>query len=101
MQGREGAERYPQASEISLEAAILRALRPLDPTITLPWVQEITALYSDEEVIRARNATLLARPDNVKAYFTAQFRKIIPAQAAPRPMAGSIKSAPENDPYGF
>jgi uncharacterized protein len=101
MQGREGSERYPQASDVSLDAAILRALRPLDPTISLPWVQEITALYTPEEVIRARNATLLARPDNVKAYFAAQFRKIIPAQAAPRPMAGSIKSAPENDPYGF
>ncbi len=101
MQGREGSERYPQAGEISLDAAILRALRPLDPTITLPWVQEITALFTQDEVIRARNATLLARPENVKAYFAAQFRKIIPAQAAPRPMAGSIKSAPENDPYGF
>src|SRR5436190_52397 len=101
MQGREGAERYPQASEISLEAAILRALRPLDPTITLPWVQEITALYTEDEIIRARNATLLARPDNVKAYFTAQFRKVIPAQTPPRPLAASIKSAPENDPYGF
>jgi hypothetical protein len=101
MQGREGSERYPQASDVSLEAAILRALRPLDSTITLPWVQEITALYTEEEVIRARNATLLARPENVKAYFVSQFRKVIPAQAAPRPMAGSIKSAPENDPYGF
>jgi hypothetical protein len=101
MQGREGAERYPQASEISLDAAILRALRPLDATITLAWVQDTTALYSEEEIIRARNATLLARPDNVKAYFAAQFRKIIPAQTPPRPMAGSIKSAPENDPYGF
>jgi hypothetical protein len=101
MQGREGSERYPQASDVSLEAAILRALRPLDATITLPWVQEITALYSEEEVIRARNATLLARPENVKAYFAAQFRKVIPAQAAPRPMAGSIRSVPENDPYGF
>ena len=60
--------------------------------------------YSDkakDEIIRARNATLLARPDNVKAYFTAQFRKLIPTQAAPRPLAGSIKSAPESDPYGF
>jgi hypothetical protein len=101
MQGREGAERYPQSNEVSLEAAILRALRPLDSTITLPWVQEITALYTEEEVIRARNATLLARPDNVKAYFAAQFRKVIPAQPATRPLAGSIKSAPENDPYGF
>src|SRR6476619_5462230 len=35
MQGREGAERYPQASDVSLDAAILRALRPLDKTITL------------------------------------------------------------------
>jgi len=101
MQGREGSERYPQSSEISLEAAILRVLRPLDSTITLPWVQEITALYTPDEVIRARNATLLARPENVKAYFAAQFRKVIPAQPAQRPMVGSIKSAPENDPYGF
>jgi hypothetical protein len=101
MQGREGSERYPQANDVSLEAAILRALRPLDPSITLPWVQEITALYTQDEVIRARNATLLARPDNVKGYFAAQFRKIIPAAAAARPLAGSIKSAPENDPYGF
>jgi hypothetical protein len=101
MQGREGAERYPQASDVSLDAAVLRALRPLDPTITLPWIQEITALYTEEEIIRARNATLLARPEKVKAYFEAQFRKVIPAQPAPRPMAASIKSAPENDPYGF
>ena len=101
MQGREGSERYPQSSEISLEAAILRALRPLDPSITLPWVQEITALYTEQEVIRARNATLLARPNDVKAYFSSQFRKIIPAQPAQRPMAGSIRSVPENDPYGF
>jgi hypothetical protein len=101
MQGREGAETYPQSSDVSMDAAILRALRPLDPTITLPWVQEITALYTEEEILRARNATLLARPDNVKAYFAAQFRKIIPAQAATRPMVASIRSAPENDPYGF
>src|ERR1700716_1936211 len=53
MQGREGSERYPQSNEISLEAAILRPLRPLDPTITLPWVQEITAMYTAQEEIRA------------------------------------------------
>ncbi len=101
MQGREGSERYPQNSEVSLESAVLRSLRPLDPTISLPWVQEITALYTEQEVIRARNATLLARPTDVKAYFSAQFRRILPAQAAPRPLAASIRSVPENDPYGF
>jgi hypothetical protein len=101
MQGREGSERYPQSSEVSIEASILRALRPLDSTIALSWVQEITALYTEEEVLRARNATLLARPENVKAYFVSQFRKVIPAQAAPRPMAGSIRPVPDDDPYGF
>jgi len=101
MQGREGAERYPQNSEVSIEAAVLRSLRPLDPSITLPWVQEITALYTEQEVLRARNATLLARPTDVKAYFAGQFRRIIPTQAAPRALATSIRSLPENDPYGF
>jgi hypothetical protein len=101
MQGREGAERYPQANEVSLDVAVFRSLRPLDPGITLPWVQDLIALYTEDEIIRARNATLLARPDNVKTFFTAQFRKVIPAQPAARPMATTIKSAPENDPYGF
>jgi hypothetical protein len=101
MQGREGAERYPQNSDVSIESSILRALRPLDPSITLSWVQDITALYTEQEVLRARNATLLARPSDVKAYFSAQFRKIIPAQAAPRPLAASIRSLPDDDPYGF
>ena len=101
MQGREGAERYPQASEVSLDVAVLRALRPLDPSLTLSWVQDITALYTDEEVIKARNTTLLARPENVKAYFASQFKKIVSAQSPVRPMAASIKSAPDDDPYGF
>ena len=101
MQGREGAEKYPQATEVSLDVAVLRALRPLDASITLPWIQEVTALYTDDEVIKARNATLLARPENVKAYFASQFRKIVSAQSPVRPMAASIKSAPDDDPYGF
>ncbi|HEU4749241.1 MAG TPA: hypothetical protein VFS56_12125 [Gemmatimonadaceae bacterium] len=101
MQGREGAERYPQSNEASIESAVLRSLRPLDPSLTLAWVQDITALYTEQEVLRARNATLLARPADVKAYFSSQFRKIIPAQPAPRPLATSVRSAPENDPYGF
>jgi hypothetical protein len=101
MQGREGAERYPQSSEVSLESAVLRSLRQLDPSITLPWIQDITALYTEPEVLRARNATLLARPADVKAYFTAQFRRIVPAQAAPRALAATVRSLPENDPYGF
>ncbi len=101
MQGREGAEKYPQAADVAVDVAVLRSLRPLDPSITLPWVQEITALYTDDEVIKARNATLIARPENAKAYFASQFKRIVSAQSPVRPMAASIKSAPDDDPYGF
>src|SRR3982750_2234597 len=70
MTGREGAERYPQQADGSLDAAILRPLRPLAPPRTLPWIREGPALYTEDEIIRARTAPLLARPEDVKAYFT-------------------------------
>ena len=102
MQGREGAERFPAAREGSLDAAVFRALRQLDPDITLNWVQDVTALYTEQEVLKARNATLIARPKDVRAYFQSQFRRIVPAQPQhERPVAASIKGLPLDDPYGF
>src|SRR5256714_1250424 len=58
LRGRDGAEHYPQQQDVSLEAAVLRALRPLDSTITLNWVKDITDMYERDVVLRARNATL-------------------------------------------
>ncbi len=102
MQGREGAEKFPAAREGSLDAAVFRALRQLDPDITLNWVQDATALYTEQEVLKARNATLLAKPKDVRAFFLSQFRRIIPAQQAhERPVAAAIKGLPLDDPYGF
>ncbi|OYV63943.1 MAG: hypothetical protein B7Z72_14005, partial [Gemmatimonadetes bacterium 21-71-4] len=43
MRGRDGVERYPQAQEMTLDAAVARALRTLDPSITVGWVQEVAA----------------------------------------------------------
>jgi len=101
MQGREGAERFPAAREGSLDAAVFRALRQLDSEITLNWVQDVTALYTEQEILRARNATLLAKPKDVRAYFQSQFRRIVPVQPAQRPVAATIKGLPLDDPYGF
>src|SRR5687768_1812425 len=78
MNGRDGADRYPQAVEVSLEHAVVRSLRQLDPSVTLGWVKDTIAIATEEEVIRARNATLHARPDDVKAFFSGQFRRIVP-----------------------
>jgi DNA helicase HerA-like ATPase len=102
MQGREGTERYPQAGEITLDMAVYRSLRVLDPGISLSWVQDVTALYTESEVLRARHATLLAKPKDVKAYFSAQFRKIIPLeQPLKKNPAPALRTPPIDDPYGF
>ncbi len=107
MQGRDGVELYPQAAETGLDVAIYRSLRPLDPSITLPWVQKFVALYDEPEIIRARDATRRERPARPKAFFEAQFRKIVPAEEAiaaatsSREEQRAVKSLPIDDPYGF
>jgi hypothetical protein len=103
MTGRDGAERFPSVAELPLDVAVVRALRPLDPAVTLAWVQEVIALHDDADVLRARNATVLARPADVRGFFLSQFRTLIPARAAvpQRPTAVPIRSAPLDDPYGF
>src|SRR6476659_6410267 len=40
MRGRDGVERFPQATDLELDAAVLRSLRTLDPSLTLSWVQD-------------------------------------------------------------
>jgi DNA helicase HerA-like ATPase len=107
MLGRDGVERYPQAVEVGLDIAIYRSLRPLDPSITLPWIQKFVALYDEPEILRARDATTLARPANVRAFFESQFRKIVPSEpaiavaTASREDARTVRAIPIDDPYGF
>src|SRR6185312_16122235 len=98
MRGRDGAERYPQASDIDLDAAVLRSLRTLDPAISLGWVQEAVGLRDEEDIIRARNATLRERPSVVKKFFLAQLRSAVAAQTISRPVATPVRSAPADDP---
>ena len=102
MNGRDGAERYPQAEDPSLAEAVLRSLRRLDPTLTLGWIEDVVSLYDEAEVLRARSATMLARPADVRAHFKSQFRSRVPQQKpAARPAPVPIRSAPTDDPYGF
>lgn len=102
MTGREGVERYPQAEEPGLDAAVTKALRRLDPTITLAWVQDTLALAGDdeEEVLRARNRTLQARPEDVRAYFRAQLRKRVAPERTERRGPAPLRPIPSDDPYG-
>ncbi len=102
LSGREGVERFPQAEEATLESAITRSLRALDPSVTLDWVKETIALAEEDEVLRARNRTLQARPEDPKSYFRAQLKRRVAGErvppAAPRP---ALRTNPGDDPYGF
>ncbi len=101
LRGRDGAERYPQATDVSFDAAIFRSLRALDPAIPLSWVQDQIALHPQEEILRARSVTLQARPENVKGFFAAQLRTLVPSTVAAAPPVRAIRSLPADDPYGF
>ena len=93
MSGREGVERFPQASEPTAAQAVTRDLRQLDDSIELGWVQQTILLYDEHVVLAARHAVLRLRPDNVKAAFQRELqRRAVPTataveSVAPRPRA--------------
>jgi hypothetical protein len=74
----------------------------LDPSISLAWVQDTLALAGDheDEILRARNRTIQAKPDDVKAFFRAQLKKRVSSEPAARRPAPSLRSASDDDPYG-
>jgi len=106
MQGRDGAEKFPQATDVTLEHALYRSLRAVDDKISLAWVKDLVSLYEEDELIAARNATLVAKPANVRAFFESRLKKKIPAQPAfngglaPRETI-SARTLPDDDPYGL
>jgi hypothetical protein len=64
-------------------------------------VQDMVALYDEPDLIRARNATIQARPKDVRSFFASKLRTIIPAQPAAAPVAATpLRGLPADDPYG-
>jgi hypothetical protein len=102
MRGRDGVSRYPSVASVPLETAVLRTLRAFDPTLTLGWLQDTVQLASDEEIIRARNAVIRERPQDVRRAFAAHFRAAVAPKTATRAAAPApLPAAPSDDPYGF
>jgi hypothetical protein len=100
--GRDGAERFPPVAPPTLEDAVTRSLRLLDDSISKAYVQEFVARFDEAEILRARNATLRARPAKVKAFFESQFKGQIPAVPVVAASAPALRPPPPaDDPYGF
>jgi hypothetical protein len=102
MRGRDGVSQYPAAQSASLHAAVLRTLRVLDPSLTLGWLEDVTQLATDDEILRARNDVVRTRPTDVRRTFSAHFRAAVAPRTAVRPNAPApLPAAPADDPYGF
>jgi DNA helicase HerA-like ATPase len=99
MQGRDGAERFPQANDVTIENALYRSLHALDSTVTLDWVKQMSRIYDEDELLAARNATTLARPSNVRAFFQSRLKTIVPTETVSRPQPRPVKVLSSNDPY--
>jgi hypothetical protein len=101
MRGRDGAERFPRAADTSLDVAVLRSLRALDPSVTLAAVQDAIGIHDQQDVIRARNAATRERPADVIGFFRSQLRPIVAGHPMRRPAPVPVRTAPAEDPYGF
>lgn len=101
LRGRDGAERFPPAGDVTLEVAVLRSLRQLDASISLDWVKRMIAGHEESDVIRVRNETLRARPERAQSFFESRFRRIVPTDPPAKPAAVPIRALPGDDPYGF
>jgi hypothetical protein len=102
MRGRDGVSQYPAAQAPTLHSAVLRTLRQMDPSITLAWLEDVTALATDDEVLRARNDVVRTRPGDVRKVFSAHFRATVAPRTAARPNAPApLPAVPADDPYGF
>ena len=102
MRGRDGVSQYPAATAPTLESAVLRTLRTMDPSLTLSWLQDTVQLASEDEILRARNAMVRERPADVRKAFASHFRAVVaPKNATRATMPAPLPTSPADDPYGF
>lgn len=101
MRGRDGADLYPQATDVTLEVAVYRSLRALDPSISYNAIADIVASHQELDVLRARNATLQERPADVLGFFRSRLRKINVKSAEGSPQVVPVQSMSSENPYGF
>jgi uncharacterized protein len=108
--GRAGVEQYPPAPVPTLDVAVARQLRALDPSITAGWVQRVvgwdgtaSAHFEEAAIVRALRATLRTRPDDVKGVFERELRRgaRVPVRDAGSQTRGTpLVAARRGDPFG-
>jgi len=98
LSGRDGVERFPPRPELGFAEAVARRLRVLDPSLSSNRVMDVVAGRREEDVRRALNATIRARPEQPLAFFVKCLgREVRPEPATPKAGVRPIKTS--GDPY--
>ena len=98
LSGRDGVERFPPRAELGFADAVARRLRLLDPDLTANRVIDVVAGRREDDVRRALNATVRARPTQPMAFFVKCLGREVKAETvAPRGGIRPIRTS--EDPY--
>ena len=98
LSGREGVERFPPAAELPFPEAVARRLRILEPGLSTGRVLDTIAGRREDDVRKALNATLRARPEQVFPFFVKCLgREPRPETVLPRQGVRPVRTS--SDPY--
>ena len=99
LSGRDGIERFPPRPDLEFADAVVRRLRALDATLSGNRITDVIAGRREEDIRKALNATVRARPEQPLAFFVKCLgREVRPETVAPR--AGGVRPVrTSGDPY--
>ena len=99
LDGPAGVKRYPPATDVPFEDAVVRQLAALDRRVLAGPVKDAIADRPEEDVRRALLATRRARPADVLGYFTAKLGPAVLGEEISRPAEATTLLRSVEDPY--
>ena len=99
LDGPAGVKRYPPATDVPFEDAVVRQLAALDRRVSAGRVKDAIADRREEDVRRALLATRRARPADVLGYFTAKLGPAVLVEEVGRPAEATTLLRSVEDPY--
>ncbi len=99
LSGPMGVARFPPATDVPFEDAVVRQLVALDRRVAPGRVKDMIADRREDEVRRALLATRRARPADALAFFRASLGDAVPATAVRRAAGATTPLRSVEDPY--
>jgi hypothetical protein len=98
LSGREGVEKFPPRADLGFADAVARRLRALDPSLATARILDLIAERREDDVRKALNATVRARPEQPLAFFVKCLGREVRAETV-LPRVGVRPIRTSGDPY--